>query len=643
MSIRRSRHALSFFVSAAVLVGAASEATAAPISPDKTDKLPPPNEPYKPPPPTWSKPGADGFYWAAEPRAHLWAAAWRSQTWPEKTFPAVQSYDPEYVHPKSWKLLMEGCVTNEDWELTRAGKTAKNVYTWSIDGVVQASKSCSPALSFPAQGDYRVTLAVAGKTFTQAVRVKDLLIVALGDSMSSGEGSPDLMQFHGTPSRPADWVDRQCHRSKSGPAAQAAQAIERMDATTSVTFISFACSGATIDRSTPLDSHMFNPYVMDTVNKHMSGSGLLGGYAGIEAPAGEEVMDIVEYKDKGGKGVPAQVDQLKHALAGKRKADAIVLSVGLNDANFSSMMYTCAVYSDCPSEGVGPAASKMSLAKRFESDVKPIPDSFKRLGEAINPLSKRVLMFEYPNVFTGDDKKTCGTILEDAKFSFLPAPLQLSVTAFESNWIQSNAGPLMLNALKAGAQSAGFDYIQGSWDAFRGHGYCASQNQRWINRATDSDVTQGPSTSKAKGTIHPNFFGYYQLSTFVLKNLTGRDANTPPRGRPDTYAATSNKLLKVDAFAGVLGNDYDLDLLSNLTVKSYTQPNGGSAGKVEVQPDGSFVYNPAGFVGTAKIVYIVTDGIHDGTGSVTFNVTAGAVAGPPTFNPGHIVPVSHKP
>ena len=61
----------------------AATAHAAPISPDKTIDVPPPNMPYKPPAPKFSPPPSDGFRWSAEARAPKWVQAWRPLTWPE--------------------------------------------------------------------------------------------------------------------------------------------------------------------------------------------------------------------------------------------------------------------------------------------------------------------------------------------------------------------------------------------------------------------------------------------------------------------------------------------------------------------------------------------------------------------------------
>lgn len=645
-------------LSASVLLlaplAASSDASAAPISPDKTYNIPPPDKPYKPPPPQYVPPPADGFHWQAEPRAEKWAAAWRPIKWPEVgkvtcvtegaskvCRPTEQVYDPDYVHPKSFNILVSGCVTKADWEAGQANKPTTRTYTWTANGQTFSGKSCGRALTFPAQGTYPVTLTVDGKTYTQAVQVKDILIVALGDSMSSGEGAPDERQFVGEPYRAASWVDRQCHRSKFGPAAQAAVAIEKMDSRTSVTFLSFACSGATLDTDSTLDSSMWNGYVSS--GSKMSGTGILGPYAGIEAPPGDKAMDIVEYREKGGFGIrKSQVEQMKEALGGRRRADAVVMSAGINDARFAAMMHTCALYTDCWAEKVGSAASKTELEKRFARDAGRIPDFYERLGKELSPLANRVMVFQYPNAFTGDDKKTCSETLHDVALSFMPKALRLGIDPKEAKWIQTWAGPTLHNNIKAGTQLANFEFVEGPWEAFKGHGYCASMQNRWFNTAVDSNNKQGPSLGDTKGTIHPNANGYRELAQFIVKELTSRDANAKPRPLSDSYATTVGKVFKVDVMKGVLANDSDPDIISALTVKSFTQPS-GKVSKVQVEPDGSFAYNPAGFVGTDSFFYTVTDGVSEAIGRVEIKVTGTAPSGSPPAINANVAPLKPKP
>jgi hypothetical protein len=622
----------------------ASTASAGPIDPNKTiDLPPPPDKPQPPAPPQYRPPPSDGFYWMAEPRAHKWAAAWRPIKWPEVgkvtcrdedgkriCIDSEQTYDPDYVHPKSFNIIVSGCVDKADWDLNMANKPSKRTYTWtSSTGQTITGASCANrTLTFPAQGTYPVSMTVDGKTFKQVIRVRDLLIVAMGDSMSSGEGAPDSWKIHSVPGAPAGWVDRQCHRSKNSPGAQAAMAIESMDPRTSVTFLSFACSGATLDTDTTLSPSMWNGYTTGAGTNKMSGTGILGPYIGIESPLGDDKMGIVEYAEKGGFGIRrSQVEQVKVALGGKRRADAVVMSAGVNDARFAAMMHTCALYTDCWDEGIGSAASKMPLEKRFTRDAGRVTDMYTRLGKELNPLANRVLVFEYPSLFTDDNKKLCPVALDDIALTFLPSALRLGIDAKEANWIHTYAGPTLHNFIKAGTTAAGFEFVPGAWEAFKGHGYCASQQQRWFTTAGESNMRQGPSVGDTKGTIHPNPTGYRELATIIVKDLTGAGNNTRPRPLSDSYTATAGTILKVDVVQGVLANDSDTDLIADLRVKTFTQPSSKVA-KVQVEPDGSFSYNPAGFVGSDTFFYTLTDGVGDAFGRVVVTVQPGAPATP---------------
>src|SRR5262249_4272406 len=101
------------------------------------------------------------------------------------------------------------------------------------------------------EGNYTVTLTVTagGQTSTefQNVRVRDILIVAAGDSALSGEGDPDIPRRNGQGFVWADSPDSsRADRSGRAAAAKAALAIENADPHTSVTFVFVAVSGEKI-------------------------------------------------------------------------------------------------------------------------------------------------------------------------------------------------------------------------------------------------------------------------------------------------------------------------------------------------------------------------------------------------------------
>ena len=130
------------------------------------------------------------------------------------------------------------------------------------------------------------------------VRVRDLLIVSLGDSVASGEGNID---------RPGHWNDQRCHRSARAGPVLAARQFELADPQTSVTLVNLACSGAGL------------------------AAGVLGPSGGAEA---------------GPAPVPAQIAAARTLTAG-RTIDAVVITAGANDIGFSRIARDCYLNAHC--------------------------------------------------------------------------------------------------------------------------------------------------------------------------------------------------------------------------------------------------------------------------------------------------------
>jgi len=134
----------------------------------------------------------------------------------------------------------------------------------------------------------------------------------------------------------AQWVDRRCDRSAHSSHVQAALAVERADPHTSVTFLSYACSGASVLQ------------------------GLIGPYDGAEPP-------------------DFQHDPLRpqiEAVAGNaRRIDALLVSVGGNELEFADIVRSLIVEFD--------ADQDPELLLRFNANLVLLPDRFRQLGDAI--------------------------------------------------------------------------------------------------------------------------------------------------------------------------------------------------------------------------------------------------------------------
>src|SRR4029078_6185062 len=85
-------------------------------------------------------------------------------------------------------------------------------------------------------------------TANRDVKVVDRFIAVMGDSYASGEGDPQTFIQWGESAVLAcpTWDDLRCHRSMYASSARAARILEQQDPHSSVTYLSRACSGATV-------------------------------------------------------------------------------------------------------------------------------------------------------------------------------------------------------------------------------------------------------------------------------------------------------------------------------------------------------------------------------------------------------------
>ena len=213
----------------------------------------------------------------------------------------IEVYVDGPLQPDTWRVRLDACRST--------GSPVK--YSWRINGEeVGVETRCNGFdYDFPTEGEYSVSLVVEDSdggemTQTQVIEVRDLLIFGLGDSYGSGEGSPDVTELEegGVQSQ-----NKRCHRSAKSGQVRAAQRIEDADRHTSVTFVHLACSGGRIYRA------------------------LLEPYDGIEPD-----------------GTPAapQIDRVAE-LASDHEIDALFVSIGGNEINFSKVVEACVLGEDC--------------------------------------------------------------------------------------------------------------------------------------------------------------------------------------------------------------------------------------------------------------------------------------------------------
>jgi hypothetical protein len=398
--------------------------------------------------------------------------------------PDVSVPTRQFVSPSSWRVDLNGCASRPpDRPIAR--------YNWRItlpDRVEErTSTGCQETIDVPAQGTYPVALTITmfnGETATKAgyITVRDYLIAVLGDSVASGEGSPDFLAFGG---HLGGWTDTRCHRSGwSGP-AQAAGRIERSDPHTSVTLITLACSGAGIIE------------------------GLLNAYAGQEPPSGAAPL-------------PPQVGALAGLLcpAGatcpskneRRNIDSLLIQAGANDLHFSEIVYDCAKpfpwFRGCDT-------SDGDIARRLVSDMNELPSRYDALNQALNDGLRysAVHIGEYFDPTHNADGSPCEMVLKDAGPDlgiFTPDGV---ISASESAWAYLKIILPMNEVIHQKAAEHGWNVLDGIAAEFGPHGYCA--NDHWIVRYEEAIRDQ----SNLDGTMHPNRRGQLVYADRMVRGM----------------------------------------------------------------------------------------------------------------------------
>jgi hypothetical protein len=526
------------------------------------------------PPPQFNPPD-NGFTWSVPPRYGLdhnydglVDTYWRAST---------LDYAPEYLYPETWPMTFFGCQTAADAE---AEGSLTNTYEWDIAGTILPGNQCYLTHNFAMQGTYPVTLTVTYQdgsfdVFPQEVYIKDYFIAAIGDSFASGEGNPDIPQplVEGIPVGDEQWQDLRCHRSANAYPSRAAMALEFSDPHTSVTFINFACSGATIHTPAwdPKVLEWMPPFVnLEPDPNKLRGTGILGSYIGNETDDYDQSHFI-----------PPQIDQLQAALnpppgKAERQFDALILSAGGNDLHFGEIGLRCLFADMCwpdatiwenPTQGYNLSYFlDLELKSRKDGGLYySLPDVLAELKSGIDGLSvhpAEVYITQYADQTRKDDYGEATTdfckVLDDIFW-----PSGWMIIPDETERLTHVALKGLNLAIQTAAHDYGWQYVDGitSYEVDpdptkqlgtpglfvqdengKGHGYCASDN--WIIRADESEIIQGPWPLRrfaTAGTLHPNGKGIQvirdRLLYYMLPNLEATLPGNPP-GDPPTFSSS---------------------------------------------------------------------------------------------------------
>lgn len=378
----------------------------------------------------------------------------------------------------------------------------------------------------PGEGTYDITVklrnrAGGGPQNTRRAVVKDFLVVSIGDSAASGQGNPDIpgtpkgfepdlewwevfippvalfkiskaayekmknviKQEFTTAARKWDfkldmdpepiWLEKNAYRSlRSGP-AQAARRMENVLEGRLVTFLSFARTGSDVD----------------------------DGLIGPRTSGGKSIDGWI--------GNVGQIEEVENTI-GKRRIDALLISIGVNDVGVSGTLEDL-VANDFFIGGGDDDEEREKVRVRVSKRLAEMPGRLEKLETALEPLNIRhVYLTEYPTaVFdreNGQAGKGCG-IFESS--------FDLDLEVADANLVKKASEDLN-TILEQEAKKRGWIYIGGIADAFRGRGYCT--DNRFFVQAEESMIIQGDT----EGTVHPNDLGQKayarQIAASVIAN-----------------------------------------------------------------------------------------------------------------------------
>ena len=497
-----------------------------------------------------SEHGGATFTWEVPERYEESWRAWRSLRTVEVPEPSehresIYGYVPSFVHPEKWPLMLDGCRT-------RAADKSPLRFSWNVRrngaSIYRGDDvNCLIRIGVPEDGAYDVTMDVRSQngwrdSVTGAVHVTDLVIVSLGDSSASGEGNPDDAGLD------SDWVYRRCHRSKTSGHALAAEAMERHSSKSSVTYLSFACSGAEL------------------------GTGVLGRYAG-QAPM--PALNNIPSSNWEVRSLDAQVKAAQEALCtvpldqcrpeDVRRPDFLFVAVGVNDLGFVDVLTICGNLKLEVEDLIFPVGilarllgahscnGEESLEKALGSGLTSIATEFepgcgagkifgcfigipnfgdlrRRLDEAGIFPTKGVYLTTYPaepfSSSSGDVEHGCGV------FRFIDG----DEAKFISKW-----GHRLNDLIHREAIRNGFFSVSGITKAFSKHGYCAGTlitrhiagqpvitgTDSFFVPLTDSIVSQ----LGIDGTMHPNRAGHEAIRDAILASIVANKPNRQPTQR----------------------------------------------------------------------------------------------------------------
>ncbi|WP_407180168.1 hypothetical protein [Bradyrhizobium sp. STM 3562] len=514
---------------------------------------------------------------------------------------------------------------------------------WSFDdgdGPQQSTFDCAEPVNLRVRYGPQTVATVdvasgqdAPQRISTVIKVRDVLIAGLGDSIASGEGNPDrpvaladegfcFRYYLGTagqqyyrPSRAgykggraceapdtlsnwqrhaALWFNPACHRSLYSYQTRTALALAVQYPHIAVTYLPLACTGATI------------------------ANGLFGSQRARECPPNRSTAACQT-------GVNGQIAELREALGAAqrrqsdRKLDLVLLSIGANDIYFSGLVADVIVDTATERElfrRIGVMASIDDSRSALASDL---PRGFAKLRDALKPLVgdlSHVIYTAYANpaLFQGGTPCPGGRAGFDIHPSFNADPQRLAdVSAYVQNEFLPQLKALATcqsGVLCRDPAADRMTFVDAHQPAFTDHGFCArGDSDPTFDRACfspkgesfDPDIVTAPSQPMLCGHSAAEYRAYLPRARWI------RDANdsyfaamTFPQGLPPSMQPSDIHDATWGVLSAVYGGAVHPSAEGHAAMADAALPAAASALQLDaVVPD--VVSEPAAPIATAPV------------------------------------------
>lgn len=322
------------------------------------------------------------------------------------------------------------------------------------------------------------------------------VVIGLGDSYAAGEGAPVKSgQFDASgwqTGAAEEWVDsslgtkaigdKQCHRSDSSTSGQVVAELRRAYPALSISFASFACSGAVAN------------VLLDASYR--------GSDPDLTTPVPPQLEQARQWLESGRISYTWEGRQVVLATpehpSPNVKADAAILSIGGNDAGFPWLVLSCSVVPGCWNGGG--LANEFRAGRTAEPMTFPglgsLAGSYDRLATAMAGLTgsggtllgpTKVYITQYPDPSWRTATQRCVGTETRLSGDFLGG-----IDADESDKAITNLLQPLNDAVASAAQrnaAKGWVVIGGHLPLFKGHGVCS--DTPFMNTNRDALAKQG--------------------------------------------------------------------------------------------------------------------------------------------------------